>query len=109
VALTADGLCVAEMAGRLRTRDRAVDWLRVELANGPRPAAAVYAAAAAAGIPDRTLERAKEMLPAKSHRVHDFEAGRSEWYWYDPTVGLPKGEPFEKPNGYELPPHLAGF
>src|SRR5436305_1334965 len=54
VAVTADALA-ADPDAPLRPRDRASDWLRAELAAGPRPAAEVYAAASAAGIPDRTL------------------------------------------------------
>ena len=50
-------------------RDRAVIWLAAELANGPRPATELYEAAARAGIPDRTLERAKKELRVQSHRV----------------------------------------
>src|SRR5205823_1411269 len=48
--------------GPLRPRDRAAGWLRAELAGGPRKAAEVYAAAAEAGIPERTLRRAKADL-----------------------------------------------
>lgn len=89
-------------AGGLRARDRAIDWLKKELAGGPRKAADLYAAAAAAGIPERTLDRAKKELPAGSHRTWDRKQQRGEWYWYDPDARWPKDAPFEKP--YEAPP-----
>ena len=96
----------------LKMRERAVDWLKRELAAGPRKSADVYAAAAQAGIPERTLERAKQQLPAKSHRTWDEEEQRGEWYWYDRDAAWPEGAPFEKP--YQLPPlpplgPLGGF
>ncbi|HET6575805.1 MAG TPA: AAA family ATPase, partial [Fimbriiglobus sp.] len=65
VELTADGLCRRQPATGVKARDRATDWLRRELSGGPRPAADLYAAAAAAGIPERTLERAKKDLPVR--------------------------------------------
>jgi hypothetical protein len=57
---------------------------------------------AEAGIPERTLERAKEALGVRSHRAHDRKADRSEWYWYDPAADWPKDAPFKQP--FELPP-----
>jgi hypothetical protein len=101
--LTADEVCRGKKSAvELRTRDRAIDWLKRELAGGPRKAADLYAAAAAAGIPERTLERAKAALPARSHRAFDHKADRGEWYWYDPDAPWPKNAPFKKP--FELPP-----
>jgi hypothetical protein len=104
VDVTADGLCrKTEKPERgLPVRDRAVEWLRRELAGGPRKAADVFAAAAAAGIPERTLERAKAALRASSHRTWDHQESRGEWYWYDPDAPWPKDAPFKKP--LELPP-----
>ena len=54
-----------------------------------------------AGIPERTLLRAKSELRVQSRQVH-FEVGGHEWYWYDPAAPWPKNAPFRKP--YELPP-----
>jgi hypothetical protein len=108
VDLTADDLCrePPPPTGEepLRMRDRAVDWLRRELANGPRPAGELFAAAAEAGIPDRTLQRAKGDLFAQSQRHHDHAAGRAEWYWYDPAAPWPADAPFQKLRPGELPP-----
>jgi hypothetical protein len=106
VDLTADELCKAPPRADppLRMRDRAADWLRRELAGGPRRVSDLYAAAAAAGIPERTVDRAKATLAAPSHRVHDAEAGRAEWYWYDPAAPWPEGAAFQKPKQEELPP-----
>ena len=69
VDVGADELCRTPAAA-LRPRDRAAEWLRAELANGPRKAAEVFATAAAAGIPEKTLKRAKAELRAESHLVH---------------------------------------
>ena len=57
-----------------------------------------------AGIPERTLDRAKRELPAESHRTYDKAEMRGEWYWYDPAAPWPKDAPFKKPNPNELPP-----
>jgi hypothetical protein len=62
--------------------------------------AELLAAAAEAGIPDRTLNRAKAELGAGSHRAKGKD--RTEWYWYDPAAPWPANAPFRKPFG--LPP-----
>jgi hypothetical protein len=85
---TADGLCAGEPPAVLKMRDRAVDWLKRELADGPRKAADVYAAAAEAGVPERTLERAKQELRARSHRTWDEAEERGEWHC---TTRTPRG------------------
>ena len=85
----------------LRMRDKASGWLQQQLAGGPVRALDLYAAAAQAGIPDRTLERAKSELEFCSHRLSKKD-GTKEWYWYDPAVPWPKNSPFKKP--FELPP-----
>ncbi|HEX3149551.1 MAG TPA: AAA family ATPase [Gemmataceae bacterium] len=102
IDLTADDLCRPPKSTECKIRDRAIDWLKCELAAGPRKAADIYAAAALAGIPERTLQRAKSNMPAKSHRVWDQKTERGEWYWYDSDVPWPKNAPFKKP--YEFPP-----
>jgi hypothetical protein len=109
VDLTADALCRRMPAVGVKAKDRAADWLKRELAGGPRKAAELYAAAAAAGIPERTLERAKAVLRAESHRTYDHKAQRGEWYWYDPAAAWPKDAPFKKPAPGELPPIEDSF
>src|SRR5262249_52558548 len=84
----------------LRPRDQAAAWVHPEPGGGPRRATELYAAAAGAGIPERTLKRAKAELGVRSHRVERTE--RKEWYWYDPSAPWPADAPFEKP--FELPP-----
>lgn len=86
----------------LRTRDRASSWLREQLAQGPRRATEVAAAAADAGIPDATLNRAKEESGVKSHRLHGRDS--SVWYWYDPESPWPADAPFKKPAPGTLTP-----
>lgn len=102
VNLTADGLCNGKPPTGLKVRDRAVDWLRRELAGGPRKSADVYAAAAEAGIPDRTLQRAKDWFGVRSHRFVHRKTKQAEWYWYDSDAVWPKDFPWDKP--YELEP-----
>jgi hypothetical protein len=76
VDVTADELCAAPPvpAGK-RPRERAIEWLREELAGGPRKAAELIAAAAEAGIPLRTLERAKKEAGIECEQVE------REWVW----------------------------
>jgi hypothetical protein len=108
VQLTADEACRAQPVG-LRMRDRATDWLRLNLAADPRPAADLLAAAAAACIPERTLERAKKELPARSHQHYIRATDQRVWYWYDPAAPWPKDAPFKKPFELEPLPPLNGW
>jgi hypothetical protein len=88
----------------LRARERASDWLRGELAGGPRKSGEILAAAAAAGIPENTLRRAKADLGVKAQQVHDPKAQQSEWYWYDPSAAWPAAAPFPRPRPWRLDP-----
>jgi hypothetical protein len=91
--LTADDLCGAGTplrAGR-HSRERATEWLRQFLAEGPRRVAEVQEASAGAGIAWRTLERAKESLGVRSEAVR--RDGRTEWTWQMPAAKSGKGEP----------------
>lgn len=101
--MTADDLCRRHDPG-VKMKDRAIAWLRKELTNGPRLATELYTLAADAGIPERTLDRAKAALHIDSHRHHDRAAGRTEWYWSDPDATWPKDAPFKKPKPWELEP-----
>ena len=85
---------IAPFAGG-RPRDRAAAWLRAALAGGPRRATDGYAAAAAIGIPNRTLERAKAVLGVQSQRT--THGKQSAWYWYDPAAAWPADAPCRKP------------
>jgi putative DNA primase/helicase len=98
----ADELNVAQ---DVRPRGRAIAWLRDQLASGPRKSADLLKAAAAAGIPKRTLLRTKSDLGVLSHRL--FEKGKqgvSAWWWYDPAVSWPNAAPFKQPVDLTLPP-----
>jgi hypothetical protein len=79
-----------------RPRERAAQWLRQFLADGPRRAPEVIAAAEVAGVPLRTLERVKAAVgvvsEAKKH------AGKVEWWWSDPAGDRARGA------GNGLPP-----
>ena len=52
---------------------------------GPRRAAELIAAAAAAGIAEKTLCRAKKDSGVRSEQVGKFP-GASEWVWSDPSA-----------------------
>ncbi len=103
VDLTADGLCQKKVSTRVKARERAIDWLRCELANGPRLRAELFVLAAEAGIPERTLERAGSALPARSHQVYRKQSDTRDRYWYDPNAPWPLDAPFKKPQEMELP------
>jgi hypothetical protein len=82
--------------GGLRPRDRATEWLRAELASGPRRASDVYAAATAAAIPERTLRRAKSDLRVASRVV--VTDGVRDWCWSLPAnAGLGELELLDLP------------
>lgn len=88
MALTADDLCVSSptLVGN-RPRDRAKEWLKGVLANGPRKASDVLALAAAAGISEKTLYRAKELLHVTSEK--GGKADNFDWWWHDPSISKP--------------------
>ena len=84
--MTADDLFGASVPLRAghRTRERAAEWLKQFLADGPRRAPEVLGAARAAGIPERTLTRVKATAGVESRaRKRD---GRIEWWWRDPEA-----------------------
>ena len=97
--VSADALC-ERLPGPLRPRDRASDWLRRELSGGPRRAAELLATAAEAGIPERTLRRAKADLKAGSHLVH----GEAERAVVLVRPGGPVAGGRAVPKPFELPP-----
>lgn len=62
---------------------RATLWLLDALAQGPRPAAELLAAAKADGIKERTLDRAKRSLGIRSEYTHQPNGLRA-WLWRPP-------------------------
>ena len=98
-SLSADSLG-ATPESQLRPRDWASAWLLGELATGPRPASEVLAAAVLAGIPERTLRRAKSEASVRAHCAAGKQG--NVWYWYDTSAPWPATAPFRKP--FELPP-----
>ncbi len=99
VDLTADAVD-GPAARELPLKERAAVWLANELRSGPKPAAEVLRTAAEAGIPEKTVQRAKQAVRVESKRV--VANGKTEWYWYDPSAPFPPDAPFKKP--FELPP-----
>jgi len=69
-----------------RSRERAAEWLRRFLADGPRRAPDVLREAQAAGIAERTLDRVKAAVGIRSEAVKRDD--RVEWYWRDPNRPL---------------------
>jgi putative DNA primase/helicase len=91
--------------GHHSERDEATEFLRVELAAGPRPAKAVKAAARDAGISEITLKRAKRELGVRSQKA-DFGKG---WKWALPDAphagDHPSGSASPENDGDPLPRH----
>jgi hypothetical protein len=102
VDLTANELCACRRPVAERPRERAAEWLKKELAGGPRPASELFAAAAKAGITERTLERARKDMQVVSTREVDGGSVRG-WIWSDLAEG---DEPFvlTSPPGWPSPP-----
>jgi hypothetical protein len=67
--------------------EKAVDWLRSTLAEGPVPAKQVYSEAAKVGIARRTLERAKKMLKVRSEAEEGTSPPRWRWVLPDAAPG----------------------
>jgi putative DNA primase/helicase len=92
VTTTADQALAAASAGTTaQAPGEAVDFLREELAAGPRPVNEIKASASDAGIAPRTLRRAKKTLEIKTQKV-GLTGG---WQW-----GLPKSNDPRKDTGY---------
>ena len=89
--MTIDDLLSGAMPEHDTTYDRAIDFLKAELANGEKPAAEVYAKAADQGIQERTLKKAKAALGISSFK-HE-----KKWYWNGlPTAGSDAGESLQR-------------
>ncbi|HEX3151395.1 MAG TPA: AAA family ATPase [Gemmataceae bacterium] len=70
----------------------ASEWLVAALKDGPRPATEVIAAALAADISERTLQRAKEQVRVDSKLIADKQTGVKRWLWklWKPPFDLPE-------------------
>jgi hypothetical protein len=68
-----------------RARDEAADFIRQELAAGPVPAAEMTTRAAALGIAEKTLKRAKQEVGVRSGKGKGSQTGA--WYWELPPEG----------------------
>ncbi|HLV99398.1 MAG TPA: hypothetical protein VKT82_12055 [Ktedonobacterales bacterium] len=71
-------------AERLRRLEEAIAFLRQHLATGPQPAKTLLQAAKAAGIAERTLHRAKDVLGVTAEHT----GWHGEWVWVPPTAGI---------------------
>lgn len=68
-------------AERLWRLEEALAFSRAHLAAGPQPARALLNAARTAGIAERTLHRAKDLLGVTTQRIGGY-AGHGQWVWY---------------------------
>lgn len=71
--------------------DRAVEWLRDALAEGPRDARDLYKQAHAEGIADQTLKRARVQLGASAAKQGFGKDGR--WVWHPPAAPAEPSQP----------------
>lgn len=67
---------------RLRRLEEAIAFLHQQLAAGPQPAKTVLQAAYSAGIAERTLHRAKDVLGVTSEHT----GWHGQWVWRPPTA-----------------------
>ena len=73
--MSIDELLSGKMPERDTTYDRAIEFLKVELAEADQPAAEVYTKAAGQDIQERTLKKAKSALGVASYKKE------KRWYW----------------------------
>jgi len=73
--MTIDELLSGVMPERDTTYDKAVDFLKTELADGEKPAAFLFETANEHGISEKTLRGAKKALA-----IHSYKVGKP-WYW----------------------------
>jgi putative DNA primase/helicase len=74
---SADAMLASKPAGRPRERDKASEWLKRFLADGPQPATEVERKGEAEGFKYRTLERAKDQ---SNDDIQSFRKDE-KWYW----------------------------
>lgn len=102
-AHSADALIQASRDHEARGElEEAIDWLKAQLADGPKEKKPLVRQALAAGIATRTLERAKEKLSVVHKRKGFGEAMTVEWSIpaTSPLYTRPRGE-----NGGAAPPN----
>jgi hypothetical protein len=80
VDLHADDLVAHHDPQERSALDEAVEFLRVELADGPRAASEIMSEAKRTGIAERTLARAKSALQVRSDKAEGVLGGH--WYWH---------------------------
>ena len=71
----------------------AIDWLREQLAGGPRPAAGLIAAAQEAGITRDALYRARKAIAARATRAGFGARARSTWSLPEAAAAGPPSTP----------------
>ncbi len=69
---------------RLRRLEEAIAFLRQHLADGPQPAKTLLQAAKSAGIAERTLHRAKDVLGVTAEHT----GWHGQWIWRPPAAAL---------------------
>ena len=87
VETTADDLVLGPTRVHGKALPAAVAFLAQQLHDGPRPSEELRSSARAAGIADRTLDRAKAQLGVVAQQEH--VDGRNVWSWRLPNAGPP--------------------
>jgi len=77
--MTIDDLLSGSMPEHDTTYDRAIDFLKTELADGEKPAADLFEKAAGQDIQERTIRKAKQALGVSSFRR------KKMWFWALPA------------------------
>lgn len=100
--LTAKSLLAAPSDGEEKTAlDEAKDFLRDLLSDGPVEAKQVKAEARDAGIAERTLARAKQLLAVQAVKSGFGDTGR--WVWCLPSVNQSGEQPKDAKNPLRMP------
>jgi len=84
--MSIDDLLSGTIPERDTTYDRAIDFLKAELAEGDKPAAELFKKAAEQDISERTLRSAKKALDVKASKRE------KRWYWAIPTAQVEQME-----------------
>lgn len=89
---TAEDLLSTQTAEERSARDEAEEFLRVELAHGPRAFKDLAAAATSEGIAEKTLRRAKDALGVVSTKERGGQHGGWQWRLPDKVATTFQGE-----------------
>lgn len=78
-----------------QAKAEAVDYIRDELANGPKPSGEIFAEGRAAGITEKTLRRAAKTLGINRNDGTMYRDGDGPWMWCLRSLKTEVGQPPE--------------